>query len=406
MKNALTISTQKNVATTGVLILLAAMNAVPQFANSINFASFQFMATDLNVALSSIQFTLSLFLITSSCLQLVFGPLSDRYGRKIIVIPGLLIFILGSGLSAMATSIDNLITGRIFQAVGASASLVVARATTRDYFEGKALSEATAVITMVFAASPGLAPLLGGYLQDTFGWESTFWASLVFGVLVLIPVFFFQESLPAELRTNQSQRVFENYLKLFSSARFNVYSILCAFIMAGLYVMFSGAPAIYIDSFGFSPTTYGFVMLFSVAGFIAGGLLVKQISAGRSPVYITTIGALSTVAGSLLLLTTVPWGLVNEILCTAALVLYGFGTGITASMGMAQSIEDFPDEAGTAAAMTGFLQILGATLGVFFLGLVLPFSKYAMVFVMFGASVSGLSLFLLTKATLRPLPKP
>lgn len=372
-----------------MLVLLAGMNALGQFANGVNLPSFPAIANDLAVDVGAVQISFVYFLVFYAVSQLIFGPLSDRFGRKPLVIIGILIYLVGCVWSAWSVTIDQLIVGRVLQAIGSCAGIVVGRAITRDLYEGKALAEALAVITIIFAAAPGLAPLLGGFLQDSINWQSTFWASLILGIIVLLPTLGMAESRPEDTPRSSMGTILKQYISLFRSAPFVIYTLTTALVSAGMYAIFAGAPVVYIDQFGLSAFQYGFVPAFSVTGFILGGLLVKQLLQRMSAAQATFYGLVILTAGSLLALGCIPMGWLNLYTCTLGIFLYVTGTGIVFALAIAGALDAFPHYAGGASAMVGFLQMMGGALGPLILSVVTCTADYGMLGAMSGMGLLG-----------------
>jgi DHA1 family bicyclomycin/chloramphenicol resistance-like MFS transporter len=153
-------------ATGGTIALLTALAALGQFASNVYAPSLPSVASDLQTSAAGVQLTLAVFLAAFAAAQLVYGPLSDRWGRRPIVLAGLAVFLVGTLACAVATDLAGLLGARVVQATGAAAGVVVSRAATRDAFDGPELTRALATVTIAFAAVPGLTPLLGGVIEQ------------------------------------------------------------------------------------------------------------------------------------------------------------------------------------------------------------------------------------------------
>jgi DHA1 family bicyclomycin/chloramphenicol resistance-like MFS transporter len=170
------------------LFLLSGLTALGQFATSVYLPSLPSIGREFAASVPMVQLTLLAYLLCFAVFQLLWGPLADSFGRKPILYAGIVLFIIGSVLSFFAPSIVVLIVGRALQAIGGSATMVAGRAIVRDTHTGTALAQALAIITIVFSAAPGLAPLIGGVMEVQFGWRSTFLASTSLAAFLLSAV--------------------------------------------------------------------------------------------------------------------------------------------------------------------------------------------------------------------------
>lgn len=160
--------------TGGLLGLLAGLAAIGTLATTIVLPSFSTMAADIGVSVRDLAWLLSSFFAAFAIGQLVVGPLSDRIGRRPLVLAGLAVFFAGSLMCSVADNLETLIIGRIIQALGVCAASVLSRAIARDLFDGEVLAKALALIMVAMAAAPGFSPLLGSLLEQTLGWRQTF----------------------------------------------------------------------------------------------------------------------------------------------------------------------------------------------------------------------------------------
>src|ERR1051325_9318232 len=170
-------------STTAQIAVLATLAAVGTLATNILLPSLPQMAASLHVSTAEVTASITVFLAVFAIGQLAVGPISDRYGRRIPVLSGFVVFVAGSIWCGVATDLPNLLIGRVVQAAGACSTSVLSRAIARDLFSGAALGRAMALIMIAMAAAPGFSPLLGGALDHAFGWRSTFVLVAVFAAL-------------------------------------------------------------------------------------------------------------------------------------------------------------------------------------------------------------------------------
>ncbi len=165
--------------------ILIAISAVGPLALNIFMPSMPGLQKEFGVSYGVVQLTLTLYLIGMAACQLVYGPMSDRVGRRPMLLGGLSVFVVASLIAALAPSIEYLIGARLLQALGGAAGIVLARAMVRDVFDRETSASVISYITMAFVVAPMVAPALGGFLDTRFGWRADFWLLTVLGALVL-----------------------------------------------------------------------------------------------------------------------------------------------------------------------------------------------------------------------------
>ena len=205
-----------------VVALLAGLSAISVLSTNIILPAFPEIGRQLGVSSRELGLTLSSFFITFALAQLLVGPLADRFGRKRLVLGGLTLFVVGTLVAGLASSLDILIAGRVIQALGVCAAAVLARAIARDLFEGETLARALSLTMIATATAPGFSPLLGSLLTTALGWRAIF---VMVGIATIVIAFFYVrglgETLPPERRVMQSvPQVMGAYGRLLGDGRF------------------------------------------------------------------------------------------------------------------------------------------------------------------------------------------
>lgn len=306
-----------------------------------------------------VQLTLSLFLLTTGIGQLIIGPLSDQFGRYRIIALSAILFIIGSILSACSVDIGMLIMARMICALGACGLLVVSFAIIRDLYSGKESAQMYSFINGAIGISPTFAPIIGGYLAVTWGWQAVFWFLAALGILVLFTTcFFITETLPYERRQKVGRNILQRYWTVFRNKSFLVYACFAGLGITIFFCFFSVSSFIIIDllhiavqNFGYYFAVFGLVLLFG--GFITG-LLVMRFGINKTIFY----GILLILLGGLLMLfTNIYLGLhLMTFLFSTAIAC--FGAAFLAGAAAAGVMEPFPHMAGTAAAGLGASQFI------------------------------------------------
>lgn len=371
----------------GTLFMLAGLSALGALATNIILPAFPQMALDLGVSSRELGLTLSSFFIAFALGQLFVGPVSDRYGRRTLVLGGLLTFVAGSIVCAMAPSLPVLVAGRTVQALGACAASVSSRAIARDLFDSHALARALAFIMVAGAAAPGFSPLLGSGLQAVVGWRVTF--VLVAGASVALAMFYANsagETLPAERRnTVPLSTIGGAYARLAADPSFILPGLAVSFIIGSLYTFFAAAPSLMMDQLGFTGLQLGLYFAATVLIVFAAGFLAPRLARRWSPKPVVMAGLGIAAAGALSLfwVAAAP----NIASHTIALGLFLLGMGLVNPLGTAITLSPFGHQAGLASALLGFLQMACAAVGAA-LASVLPLTPFLSLAVVMSVGTS------------------
>ena len=378
-----------------IVALLAGLAAIGMLSTNIILPAFPDIGLELGVSARELGLTLSSFFITFALGQLVVGPLADRYGRKKLVLGGLAVFVAGTVLGGLATSLEVLILARVIQALGVCATSVLSRAIARDLFEGETLARALSLTMIATAAAPGFSPLAGSILSVTLGWRATF--ILVGVAAVLLAVFYLKElgeTHPADRRAPHSTgQVILAYGRLATDKRFILPALAMSLLMSGLFASFGAAPAILMSGIGLSSLQAGVYFAATVFVVFAAGVAAPRLAHRYGAARVATFGIACAMAGGALLLL----GPAHPSLWWYALSMVVFlcGMGLANPLGTAIAMGPFGREAGLASALLGFLTMGCAALTTW-LGSVLNVTPAtALGGIQFVACLIALTLFLL-----------
>ena len=334
-----------NLLTGHLLLLLAGLAALGSLATNIILPAFPTMAGDLGTSVKDLSATLASFFVAFAVGQLFVGPLSDRFGRKWLVMSGLMVFVAGSVLCALADNLSQLIVGRIVQALGVCATSVLSRAIARDLFEGETLARALSLIMVAMAAAPGFSPLLGGALNSVLGWRSTF------GVVAILAVLRAPISITAILKT---------YGLLLGDRRFIAPALSVSLVIGSLYMFFAMAPAILMTGFGFAPLGLSLFFASTVFVVFGAGILAPKLAHRWGQIRAARAGILIALAGSIALLL----GWEDVYYFSFAITVFLLGMGLINPLGTAITLQPFGQKAGAASALLGFLQMGCAAIAI------------------------------------------
>tara|TARA_R110002126_G_C10488881_1_gene503079 strand:- start:11111 stop:12364 length:1254 start_codon:yes stop_codon:yes gene_type:complete len=347
-----------------VVYLLAGLAALGTLSTNIILPSFPSISADLNVPSIRLSLTLSVFFLVFAGGQLLVGPLSDRIGRSIPVVVGLVVFVIGSLICSMAQDFNMLLAGRVVQAIGVCAASVLSRAIARDLFEGPSLMRAMSFMMIASAAAPGFSPLFGAMLERTLGWPATFIFTAVCGAVIGgIYLFTIGEThVPQVCASKRKQGAFLSYVSVGTSKTFLGPTLASAFIMGGLFGFFSAAPSILLGQMGLSTLGIGWFFAATVFIVFAAGAVASRLVKQSSSTLVSVVGLIIAIFGGSGLILSALLSDENLIYFTLATAVFLFGMGLSLPLCTAQALIPFAHLAGAASSLLGFFQMMGAAI--------------------------------------------
>ena len=289
----------------------------------------------------------------TAVLQLVMGPLSDRFGRRPVILAGLVIFILASLGCLLATDVWTFLLFRMMQAAITS-GFAVSRAVIRDSAHAQRAASLMGYLSMAWAIAPMLGPVFGGVLDQLFGWRASFWAFFGFGAAVLALCWVDlgeTNKTPSESIAKQ----FQAYPKLLRSRRFWGYSLCMAFSVGAFFAFLGGAPLVASTAFQMPPATLGFIMGSITGGFVLGSYLSGRCAGRYALTTMMIAGRIVACAGLAVGLMLVVVGLIHEVSLFGACIFVGLGNGLTMPSSSVGAMSVRPELAGSASGLSGAL---------------------------------------------------
>lgn len=348
-----------------LIIFLGMITAFDAMAIDIYLPAFPRLAEYFGVASAQIQGTLAIFLIGLAVGQAMFGPLLDRYGRRVPLLIGIGLFTAGSAIVASAPDLSLFMVGRFVQAIGGAAALIAPRAMVSDLCDDRESARIFSILMQVVAVTPLLAPMVGSFILDHAGWRAIFWVLTVAGGLSLIGGYFLiEESLPAQGRIKAGWgATVRGYASLLAQKAYLRDALVGGMMMAALFAYISGSPFVFTEGYGISPASFSIL-------FGAGGLVM--ILASQANIWLLRRYAIRVIVRSALIaLVIVALMLVLAGVAGAGIAIYAallwaaiacmslvFGNNASEVMSHA------PDRAGSASALLGVIQYsVGAAAG-------------------------------------------
>jgi MFS transporter, DHA1 family, multidrug resistance protein len=350
--------------------LLALISALGPVSTDMYLPSLPDIGRLLGASPAQVQLTLSAYLVAFAIGQIGYGPVSDRFGRRPVLLAALALFSAGNVACSLANSIEMLIAARALQALGGSGAIVVVRAVVRDLYSGARAGRELSMMGTIMALAPIVAPFVGGVLHAAFGWRTNFIVAMAVGVVALLIVW---RKLPETLRTPAPEPIslsgmLRGYWVLLQHAGFRVYLAILATSFAGLFVWISGSSFVLQDVFGLSPFGFGVAFAACSVGYMTGtsvaAYVVSRIGIDR------TIGLGCTIlaAGGVAMAACLALGITSIAAVLVPTVVYLIGLGLVLPQVMAGAMTPFPERAGAASSLLGFVMqtsaaLLGALVG-------------------------------------------
>jgi len=348
-----------------LLVLLGALSAMGALSIDIYLPALPGIARALHTGTAEAQLTLGAFFIGIAGGQLLCGPLSDRFGRRPVLLAGVALYAVASALCASAQSIETLIGWRLVQGVAASAGAVVARAVVRDVCTTDAAARALSVIFLVMLTAPLLAPAVGAQILGLAGWRAIFWTLAAFGAACLAVA---TAALPETHHGRAADGLrgaLASYAAVLRNRRSVGFTLTGAAYSIGFFAYLSGSPFVYIETYGVDPQTYAYLFAVNVLGIMAAtfvnGRLVGHLGAER----MLSVGVSVAAIGGLTVLGVVWTGLGGLTGLVASLLIFVSTIGLVAANSTASALAPFPHAAGAGSALIGATQFAtGALAGI------------------------------------------
>lgn len=393
----------------GVLLIaiLASIAALEPVGTQMLLPALPSIQAGFGASAGTAQLALSLAVLVMAFTHLAYGPWSDRVGRRPVVIFGVVLFVAGNVVAAIAPSIEIVILGRVIQAAGASVGIVMSRVIAVDVFRGERAASAVAMVQAVMAFAPLFAPVTSGLLTDHVGWRSTFVVLSVLGVAILVLVVAgLKESHPTPSRDQGLGQILHDFRTVGCRPLFLAYGLHSAFTFGIFFAYMGAAPYVIITVFGTDATTFGLWMLLVVGGFIVGNLLSVRLNRRVAADRLITIGTvvclvmLGVAAGLLWAGNWAPWAL----FVPGTLVAVGAGLATPNSQALAVRVGE--SRAGTASGLVGFLLLIVGGLAVQAVGWAQDDTPYPMMIALLVLATLALASIVVRRTVLRHLSLP
>ncbi|MDB5409187.1 MAG: Bcr/CflA family drug resistance efflux transporter [Rhodospirillales bacterium] len=348
----------------GFVFLLGGMGALTALSTDMSVPALPRLAEVFQTSADRAQLTLSLFLLGFAAGQLAYGPVSDRFGRRPVLLFGLTLYTLASIGCIFAGSIEQLIVFRLLQGLGGCAPRVMSPAIVRDEFHAERGAQVLSSVVIVMAIAPLVAPTIGGFLVQYFDWRAIFIVLTVAAILVLgaVATQFGESAKYRDASATRIAGILRNYGRFLGNRACLGYTLINCGVFGGMFCYISGSSFVLIDFFGLSTQLYGLFFSLNGLAFMAGSSINRRLLSRHAPQSILRVGlAICMLAGVLILLDAErriggPAGII------APFILYCFGMALVYSNATARAMEPMPRIAGLASSLIGSSQMLSAAL--------------------------------------------
>ncbi|HUX21919.1 MAG TPA: multidrug effflux MFS transporter [Spirochaetia bacterium] len=391
-----------------IILILGALSALGPFTIDMYLPGFSAIAADLHTSLSTVGYSLTSYFIGISVGQLVYGPVTDRYGRKGPLIIGLTIYSAAAVACALSPTVQWLIGARLVAALGACVGIVASRAVVRDLFPVREIAGIFSTYMLIIAVSPMLAPTVGGYVTANLGWRVIFYilTGIAVAIAIVVIAWLPESKAPDHGVSLRPASIIKRYIRVAANRQFLTFSIAAGMSFGGLLAYVSGAPFLLMHLFGLSQTQFGWGFAVNALGLIAGSqvnrVLLRRYTARRIAVTAVVaqllFGSL-LVAGALFHVTPLA-GVFSVLFC------FLFATGLVNPNTAALAIEPFETHAGSASALLGCLQMGFAAVASGLVSLLANGTAIPMMVVIWGCSVASyVVLRTIGRRQLAPVPE-
>ncbi|WP_206951265.1 multidrug effflux MFS transporter [Trinickia acidisoli] len=348
-----------------LLVTLVLLSASGLVASDINLPGMPLAAQAFGTPISALQHTFSIYVIGLALAQALYGPLSDAYGRRRLVIGGMLLYAIASIGCSLAPSVAAFGLARIFQAFGAGAGMVIGRAIVSDIFDAKTAARTFTTIMPIVGASPALSPLVGGYITSYVSWRAPFWFTAALGVvaIVLLAVYI-PETVPKSSRHSNVARTFRSYPMLLAAPRFWSYALnLCVGYAA--YLGYLAASPVILVNMGLSTKTISYCYMSLSVTYIAGNLTSRHFAKTYGIDRLIGVGFTILAAGAACLLAAGWLGGTAPLPMILAISVVTLANGFLLPLSFAGGVTSFPNNAGAASGLMGAMHLSAGALAIY-----------------------------------------
>jgi DHA1 family bicyclomycin/chloramphenicol resistance-like MFS transporter len=372
-------------------LILGALAGIGPFSIDMYLPALPAIGSSLNASAGAVQGTLAIYFLGLAFGQMLYGPLSDRHGRRAPLFVGLGLYTVAAVVCALAPDVQSLTAARLVQALGGCAGMVIARAVVRDVTDERGAVRLMAQLMLVMGVAPIIAPMVGGALLPAFGWRGIFWLLAIYGATMLVVIaLFLPETLePARRRRDSALGVLRVWWGLLHDRRFLGFALTGGFIIGGMFAYISGSPFVFMELHGVRAEHFGFYFGANALGIMVMGQVVGRLAQRIAPARLLPVVIWVPFVAGLALLFVSATGIGGFAALLVTLFCYIAMIGAVMPLTVALGMGPHGAVAGSASALMGTLQFaIGAGIGAL-LGAMQDGTAVPMAAAIAGCGVAG-----------------
>lgn len=374
------------------LALLAAATAIGFCALHMVVPALPLLATAFGRGPAEVQLVLTLYFLGIAVGQLIYGPVSDRFGRRSVLVAGVCLFLVGTAACGLAPSFPALLVGRVAQSLGACSGLVIGRAIIRDVYDRDASARGIALVMMAMSLVPAVSPAIGAYVSLWAGWRAMFVVHAALGITVLV----WTLARLAETHHDRSPlnlaETGRSYGTLVRSVAFLCFALCTAFTSASWFTFIASAPYLLSETLHQPPSTYGLMILMPMSAYIIGNALAARFARRVGSNAMIVAGVLLSLGSGVLMLGWCAYPGLSTWALFIPMALSSIGNGLSQPSAMASALSVYPRIAGTGSGFVGFLQMAASAGGTLVVAVLPHEGPFAMAGVVVATQIVAVAL--------------
>ena len=384
------------------LIALAAVSALGPLSLNIVVPSIPSLVVAFETDYATAQLAVTVFMIAMAIGQLGIGTLSDALGRRPVLLAGIIVYIAGSALCALAPTVEVLVTGRFIEAIGGVSGVVLARAIIRDVYDRERSASALGYVTMAMVVAPMLAPATGGFLDDLVGWRASFWVLTGSGVALLAVAYtWIGETNVSERQPPRFGALVSSFATLLAMPPFVAFTLTMSFASATFFTFLGAAPYVAIELIGNTPTEYGLAFVSTSISFMSGNFAAARLAPRLGTMRLIMFGSVMCLVGVSVMGAIIYADQLMTLTLFGSMMIVTAANGVLMPAAIASVVSVHPQLAGAASGLSGSIQFAVAAAATYGVAVLADGTAQPMIWMMAGFALLSLASALVSRSLAR-----